>query len=227
MPRRLSRDHRRARLAADAPEGAVRRYLATPPPHPSTEVSRLRLLAVDLETTGLDPRTDRILSVGFVPVDGLAIDLAGASQLLCHTDAEVGQSATVHGITDDAIAKGDDPQHVLERVADALTGRVLLAHHAGIETGFLSAASERLFGVKLPMTAVDTMLLQARILGSQAGDDLPPGALRLWTARDHVGLPRYAAHRALTDALACAELYLAQVARLAGGRRMTLKNLQR
>lgn len=223
----FGRERRRARLAAATPEGPIRRCLETPPPSPATDVSELRLLALDLETTGLDPRTDHLLSVGFVPVDGLAIDLAGATQLLCRAETEVGQSAAVHGITDDALAGGAPLREVLERVAEALTRRVLLAHHAVIETGFLSAACERVFGVPLPVDAVDTMQLQARVLRSHGGADLPPGALRLATARAHLGLPRYAAHEALTDALACAELYLAQVARLSGGRGMTLKALQR
>ena len=71
------------------------------------------------------------------------------------------------------------------------------------------------------------MELQARVLRSHTGADLPPGALRLATARAHLGLPRYSAHEALTDALACAELYLAQVARLSGGHPMTLRALRR
>jgi DNA polymerase-3 subunit epsilon len=205
----------------------VRDYLASPPPASRTDVSDLRLLALDLETTGLDPRTDHILSVGFVPVDGRQIVLSGAQHLLCRAGVEVGQSAAVHGITDDALAGGIDLRTLVERVAEALTGRVLLAHHAPIETGFLSAACERELGVPLPMTAVDTMELQSRVLRSHAGEDLPPGALRLSTARAHVGLPRYAAHEALTDALACAELYLAQVDRLSGGQPMSLKALLR
>jgi DNA polymerase-3 subunit epsilon len=224
---RLGADRRRARLADQAPAGPVRDYLSTPAPAPRTDVSELPLLALDLETTGLDPRTDHILAVGFVPVDGLRIDLAGAQQVLCRAEVEVGQSATIHGITDDALAAGVDLRTLLERVAAALTGRVLLAHHAVIETGFLSAACERALGVPLPISAVDTMELQSRVLRSHVEADLPPGALRLATAREHLGLPRYAAHRALTDALACAELYLAQVARLSGGRGMTLKALQR
>lgn len=223
----LGTDRRRARLADRAPAGPLRDYLAAPVPGPRTDVSELRLLAIDLETTGLDPRSDHILSVGFVPLDGLSIGLSGATHLLCRAEAEVGQSAVVHGITDDALAEGLELRVVLERVAEALTGRVLLAHHAAIETEFLSAASERTFGVPLPIDAVDTMELQARVLRSHGGEDLPPGALRLATARAHLGLPRYAAHEALTDALACAELYLAQVARLGGGRPMTLKALQR
>ena len=224
---RFGVERRRARLVGQAPAGPVRDYLATPPPAPRTDVTDLRLLALDLETTGLDPRVDHILSVGFVPVDGLVIDLSGAEQILCRADVEVGQSATVHGITDDALAAGVDLRTLVERVAAALSGRVLLAHHAAIETGFLSAACERELGVTLPLATVDTMELQSRLLRSQAGEDLPPGALRLATARAQLGLPRYAAHHALTDALACAELYLAQVARLSGGQGMTLKALQR
>jgi DNA polymerase-3 subunit epsilon len=224
---RLGADRRRARLAAQAPAGPVRVYLETSPPSPRTDVTHLPLLALDLETTGLDPRSDRILSVGYVPVDGLQIDLSGAEQLLCRADVEVGQSAAIHGITDDALTSGISQRSMLERVARALTGRVLLAHHAAIETEFLSTAFARELGVVLPIAAVDTMELQSRVLRSHGGEDLPPGALRLATARAHLGLPRYAAHEALTDALACAELYLAQVARLSGGRAMTLKALQR
>jgi DNA polymerase-3 subunit epsilon len=223
----LGRDRRRERLAGQAPPGPVRDLLATPSPDPGTDVSRLPLLAVDLETTGLDPRTDHILSVGFVPLDGLVIDLAGADHLICRAEAEVGQSATVHGITDDDLSSGVELATLVERVAEALRGRVLLAHHAAIEIAFLSAASQRTHGVPLPLTAVDTMDLQARVLGSHTGADLPPGALRLTTARSHLGLPRYGAHEALTDALACAELYLAQVARLSGGHHMSLRALQR
>ncbi|GAA6525410.1 exonuclease domain-containing protein [Intrasporangium sp. DVR] len=223
----LGPDRRRARLAGQAPAGPVRDLLSTPEQSPRTDVTELRLLALDLETTGLDPRTDQILAVGFVPVAGLAIDLSGAAGVLCRADAEVGQSAVVHGITDDDLAGGVELGDVVERVAAALTGRILLAHHAGIERDFLSAACLRTHGVPLPLEAVDTMELQARLLGSHTGADLPPGALRLSTARAHLGLPRYSAHEALTDALACAELYLAQVARLSGGRPMSLKALQR
>jgi hypothetical protein len=48
----------------------LRDYLQTPFPDPRTEVGDLQLLAVDLETTGLHPKNDRLLSIGFVPIDG-------------------------------------------------------------------------------------------------------------------------------------------------------------
>ena len=60
------------------------------------------LLAIDLEMTGLDPSTDAIVSIGWVPIDQGAIDLGGASEvgLAADTSRSVGHSATIHGIRD-------------------------------------------------------------------------------------------------------------------------------
>ena len=53
------------------------------------------------------------------------------------------------------------------------------------------------------------------------------GSLRLDAARRTHGLPRYASHHALTDAVAAAELLLAQVAELEQrlGREVLLRDL--
>ena len=49
---------------------------------------------------------------------------------------------------------------------------------------------------------------------------------RLWTARERYGLPTYRAHECLIDAIACAELYLAQVAEMRSqGDEVTLARL--
>lgn len=195
----------------------------TPLPSPDTPAERLPLLAVDVETTGLDPSAERLLSIGWVPVDALAVHLGGAGQVVLASDAEVGQSATFHGITDDQVARGVPTEQALTRFLEALTGRVLLAHYATMEVEFIGRACERVWGVRPPFAVVDTMDLQYRLLTKGMHTEPPRGALRLWGARDQYGLPRYQAHEALTDALACAELFLAQVAEL--GERTTLSRL--
>ncbi|HYN30739.1 MAG TPA: exonuclease domain-containing protein [Dermatophilaceae bacterium] len=215
--RRKGPDDRRLDALAKAAPGPLRDYLEVPFPDPSTPVEDLRLLAVDLETTGLDPRGGHVLSVGFVPVDGLTIDLSGARHLVVSSGAEVGQSATFHGLTDDAVAAGVPIAEALTEVLPALAGRVLLAHFAQIEQGFLSAACQRLWGAPMPCAVVDTMELQRRLVTTVFTVEPPTGAVRLWAARARFGLPVYRAHEALTDAVACAELYLAQVAEIADG----------
>jgi DNA polymerase-3 subunit epsilon len=75
------------------------------------------------------------------------------------------------------------------------------------------------------VTAVDTLALQQRLLpGHHRAVD---GSLRLDVVRRTYGLPRYTAHHALTDAIAAAELFLAQVAELERrlGREALLRDL--
>ena len=231
-----ARSRSRSRVAGKLPPGGLRRFLETAPPARSTPVSELPLLAVDVETTGLDPRNDRVLAVGFVPVDGDRIVLGGAGSVVVRSTVDgdeadgVGQSATVHGITDDDVAEGMQVEQVLDLLFNALAGRVLLAHYSRIEIDFLGALCRNRYGVRPPMTAVDTLELQRRVMG--AGIDMGftadphPEDLRLWGARARYGLPRYRAHDALIDAVACAELYLAQTAELGLRGARTLRDLR-
>jgi DNA polymerase-3 subunit epsilon len=218
---------RRAVARRGAAAGPLRDYLTEPFPDPGTPLADVRLLALDIETTGLDPRSDRVLSVGFVPVDGRRVDLAGAHRALVRDTGGVGRSATVHGLTDDALADGVPLEEAVGAVLRALRGRALLAHHARIETGFLDAACHRLWGAGMPCVVVDTFELERRALARGRWDrDAEPGELRLWAARERYGLPVYRAHEALTDALACAELYLAQSAALERGAPRTAPTLR-
>ncbi|QXT62168.1 3'-5' exonuclease [Tessaracoccus palaemonis] len=195
-------------LAPRVPYGPLRRFLLSTPPGRDTPLEELRLLAIDLETTGLSPASDHILSVGMVDVDGLCIPLGTATNVLVNPGTGVGQSAVIHGLTDDELlADGIPPAAALDLVFERLVGRVLLAHHAGVEVGFLTAAVRSLHGITIGIPAVDTMVLGHRALG--IGEDHPADALRLWRLRRRSGLPTYKGHDAVVDALACAELYLA------------------
>ncbi|MDX2355680.1 exonuclease domain-containing protein [Dietzia sp. PP-33] len=226
---------RRRRAARRLPEGPLRHYLETPPPGPSTPLGELPLLAVDVETTGLEPRRDRVLSVGSVPVDGDRIVLGGAESMLlrgahAEDDDGVGQSATLHGITDDTVATGVGGDVFLDRILGALAGRVLVAHYSRIETDFLASLCFLHHGVRPTFVAVDTLELHRRVLGAGIdrgfAPESSPDRLRLWSARERYGLPRYRAHDALVDALACAELYLAQTAELHDRGVRTLRDLR-
>lgn len=197
--------------------GALGDYARMPLPGKQVGLDDLPMLAIDFETTGLDDRRDYLVSVGFVPVDGGDIVLAGARRFHVRppVGAGVGVSATIHGLTDDAVSVGIPIGEALDRIYAALTGRVLLAHYARIETGFLGEITRRLHGRAPKFEAVDTLELGRRLQPGSAFDEPKPGALRLWRLREEFGLPKYAAHDALLDAISCAELYLAQRAELA------------
>lgn len=173
------------------------------------------LLAVDVETTGLKPDKHQLVSIGWVPVTDRVIDLSGAGYYVLQ-GASVGDSATVHGVTDDDIARdGVDPAVALDAFLHAIEGRYLLAHFAQMETGFLGSLHRRVTGKSWRLRedeVVDTFALERRHMERMStyprGEDL-----RLARVRSRYNLPDYANHNALTDALACAELYLALTAK--------------
>lgn len=216
MPGWLSRlMHRGPVKPENYPLGPVR-DLATDLPTVTASLAEVELVALDLETTGLDPDRDAVLSIGWVPIVDHRVQLRQARQLIVCPPAgtEVGASATFHGLTDDQVRSAPPLEDVLPEILAALRGRVLVAHHAPIEVEFLGRAVQSSLRARLPLVSIDTLQMQRRLNGRELGER-PPGSLRLDACRGQYGLPRYGAHLALTDAIGTAELLLAQAAELA------------
>ncbi len=174
--------------------------------------------SIDLETSGLDVRRDRILSVGMVPIRDGIIRWGERLYTLVRgaDDASSAGALGVHQILPGDSSASPDEAEVARQVVQRLDGRVLLAHHATIELHFLKSAARR-HGCRWPAPlVVDTVhllsLLEQRMERLQP---YPPALPRaLGEARVRLGLPTHRAHHALADALATAELFLALRARL-------------
>jgi len=205
---------KRKRLLKKAPDGALKDFLSVPFPDTKESVESAPILAVDFETTGLDPAKDQILSIGFILVENNEIKLSTAYHKVIRTKGALSEeNVVIHQITDDTRTQGDTLQTAVEDLLKALTGKVMLVHFANIEKNFLNAACKKLYGVQPVFPIIDTLMLAKRRLdmGSAAYD---PSELRLFNLRDKYKLPRYSAHNALSDALATAELFFAEVAKM-------------
>ena len=185
--------------------------LSSPMPHPSAAIEDVEFVALDIETTGLDAATADMLSVGWVIIRGGRIVLDTAETWVVRPSGDVGDSASVHGLTDTVVGAGHDWGVVLDKIVKVLTGRVLLVHHAGLDFTLLGRMCLRRFGSRLVVPHVDTLGLELR-RKNRHHDIESQQSLRLSDLRDHYGLPRYAAHDCLVDAIATAELLLAIVA---------------
>ena len=208
----LPLDFRRRQLLRDAPTGPLREYFAEPFADRGADYRNIEFVALDLETTGLDPAQDAILSVGMVSLVSSRIDLSTAQHYLVTPERAIPErSAVIHQITDDAAAGGESLAEVMPRVLARLCGRVMLGHHVKIERQFLDAACRRLYGTGFLVPVADTEAL-IRHWFERRDQTLGGRELRLHALRARYGLPRYTAHNALTDALATAELFCAFVA---------------
>ena len=219
----LGLDYCRRRLLRRAVPGPLRDYLATPFPDPATDYRSVEFVALDLETTGLDPANDEILSIGLVALKAGRIDLGTAAHHLVSPERAIPErSATIHQITDDRAAQGDALADVLPQLLYRLAGRVLLGHHVRIEREFLDAACRRLYRMPFIVPVADTQALIRRWLERRNQPFSGPD-MRLHALRERYRLPRYKAHNALTDAVATAELFCAFVAKRDLGMRVPLK----
>jgi DNA polymerase-3 subunit epsilon len=187
-------------------------------PFPAARASwrDVEYVALDLETTGTDPRTAEIVSFGWVQLRGASVELSTATRRLVRTSGAMPESsAVIHAITDDEAQCGEPPCAVLAELLQALAGRVLVCHYAPTERGFLDAACRRCFGSVLVVPTVDTLqLAQRRHL--RQGKVPARGELRLSALRDRYNLPQHPLHDALEDAIAAAELFLAQAEEMSG-----------
>ena len=197
---------------ANTPENiAMRTFLDSPTPELTENLDNCKYLAVDIETTGLSSNKDTILSIGFVPINRRCIDLSQAQHFYVKTQVSVGESATIHNIKDSDIqTKGQAIEDVMTSLLKALSGRVLLVHYANLDYSFLNIACKKLYGIPLQCQVIDTLQVEKRRLLRENPNHAP--TLRLDDCRQNYNLPRYSAHNALTDALATAELWVAQMA---------------
>jgi len=203
---------------------STKQYYRSQMPAVGQVFSESSLMAVDLEMTGLDPNSDQILSIGLIPIEKGQLQLSRAEQKLIQINGSVGQSATIHGIVDHQLQAGVSIDSAIEWFLERTRGKLLVAHHSPLDLGFLQVAIKQVSGESIKLLAIDTLALERkRLLRKQ--DVLKEGTLRLGACRARYGLPVYAAHNALVDALACGELLLAQVAALGDLHQVTVAEL--
>lgn len=168
-------------------------------------------IVIDLETTGLDPRRDHIVSYGAVPVRDGRVKTAESVYGLVHVPGDVpGSSIKYHHLRTQDL---DGAPSLADCVAtlDALIGdHPVVAHCAWIERSFLRRAFRRSY---LPFTSpiVDTAVLAHHVLDIELE---PDKVVALEYAATALGLPVHSPHHALGDAVTTASLFIALAGRL-------------
>ncbi len=181
-------------------------------------VQETQFIAVDIETTGLDPQKDHIVSIGLVPFDAQRIYLAKAKYWVVSSRQLTSDSVVVHGITHSEVADAPTLRAVFPEVITELRNKQIVVHYRLMEREFFRLAVSDLFQQTWLFPVIDTLELEAEnlrktqsIFAKLFKRQLP--SLRLPAVRQRYNLPEYGNHNALTDALATAELMQALIAR--------------
>ncbi len=199
---------------------ALRAFYAAGVPGPQTPLCDVPLVALDLETTGLDVHRHAIVSIGLVPFDLRRIRPSAGRYWVVRPQRPLDEaSIRFHRITHAEVAHAPDIDAVLDELLAELSGRLVVVHYRGIERPFLDAAVQDRRGERCLFPLIDTMSIEAREVRQGGWNRLKgmlrgaPTSIRLSDTRARYGLPAYSAHHAKLDALATAELLQAQIAR--------------
>lgn len=196
----------------------LRAFYATGVVSGDTPLADVPFVALDFETTGLNPERDGIISIGLVPMTLARIQCNAARHWVVNPRRVLqDESVVIHGITHSDIAEAPDLMDILDELLTALAGRIVVVHHHRIERQFLDAALKVRLNEGIQFPVVDTMELEGRLHRKRPSlwDKLlrrPQESIRLADSRTRYHLPFYQPHHALTDALASAELLQAQIA---------------
>jgi len=200
-------------------------YARSKAPRAETPWRQAHYAVVDLETTGLDPKHDEIVSFAAIPIDSGRVIVGRTSTAIVRpSQMPPAETIRIHGLRPVDLAGAPTIADVLDLVLEALAGRVLVAHAAWVERGFLAAALKPA-GLRLHAPVLDTGVLAARVLRPEAASE--GRVIPLRDAARLLGLPVHRPHVAEGDALTTAQLFLALADHLDRHERQTVGSLAR
>ncbi|MGD9973810.1 MAG: exonuclease domain-containing protein [Desulfatirhabdiaceae bacterium] len=171
----------------------------------------------DTETTGLDPRTDEIISIGAVRIVNNRLLREDVFNMLVDPKRAVGaESIRVHGIQPEML-QGQPPITVaLSEFRRFSENTVLIGHNAAFDMRMFQI-KEAVTGIRFTQPVLDTMFLSAVLHPAHRYHSLEAIAERL-------GLCIRGRHTALGDSMATAEIFLKFVPLLARKNILTLRD---
>ena len=152
------------------------------------------LVALDIETTGLDPKNDKIIEIGAVRFSGTKIEDEFNS--LINPGKNIPPFISqLTGITD-AMVRGAPPvEEVIEQLADFVKDAPVVGHNVKFDLSFLKKQ-----GVLKQNKAIDTYEMAAVVLPAE-------GRYNLRALGQSLSVPMKATHRALDDTKVTQAIY--------------------
>ena len=191
-------DHRP--VLAEPLQQRLARWQTLPPTSLETPFAGARYVVVDTETSGLNPATDRLLSIGAIGIQSRRIVLADSFEsVLGQPRPSTRENIIVHGIGEAAQRDGEDIREGLVRFLEFVGKAPLLAYHAPFDAAMLQRALRQHLGIAPRLRWLDLALILPPLYEGK-----PRQALDHWLERFGIDVPMR--HSALGDALATAQL---------------------
>ena len=177
---------------------------------PDTPLNSLRYVVLDTELTSLDHRTNRLLSIGAIVMQGPSIRLGEQFYRVVNPQVSIpAETIVVHKLRVQDVEGGEKLENTLTDFFQFIRGSVLVGHFVEIDLKILRKEMART-GHKLDEPAVDTARIHHWILrhGPYSEDlHVQLEKLDLSTLANFYRVDVHDAHHALSDAFLTARVW--------------------
>jgi DNA polymerase III subunit epsilon len=164
-------------------------------------------VALDLETTGLDPAQDQILAIAAVPCRGDTIRLSARLDVLVQSSStRIPDAIRYHRLRPDDVAAGVSLDAALQQLLALIGNRPLVGYCVGFDIAMLDRALRPRLGFGLPNRRIDVQREYAAWMRRRDPSAEPD--LRFEAIARALGVDPGLRHRALDDAIAAALMHL-------------------
>jgi len=184
-----------------------------------TSLRSVRFSVVDLETTGINVRSDEILAIGIVPMIGTRILLGNAYYSLVKPKRFKIDSIKFHGLDPKKLKQARCFDELAGEVYDRIKDSVIVGYSVEIDYKFLKRELSR-FGYNLDVKTLDVLQVEYLLSKKLIWEDLSLDALA-----KRYGIGHYCRHNALADAIITAQIFQIQLLKLIKSGIDSLENL--
>jgi DNA polymerase-3 subunit epsilon len=186
------------------------------------DLKTVRFVVFDTETTGLNPKEDRILSIGCIAVGNFKIKVTDQLECYLHQDYFNPDTVKIHGLLKEGSTTKIEEQEAIITFLEYIKDAVLVAHHAAFDVAMINYALKRMDFPKLKNKVLDTghLFQKTKIDTSKEHFSLDDLSKRF-------NIPQHDRHTASGDAYITAILFLKLLANLNKTGNLKLKDLFR
>jgi DNA polymerase-3 subunit epsilon len=187
-------------------------------------ISDTEFTVIDVESTGLNSKTDKILSIGAVKIFNYEIDISNTFEVYIQQEFNDNSSVNIHGILKNGNLEKNSEAEALKKFIGYTGNSIIIGHNINFDISIINTALQNNNFDKLTNTSIDTVNIYKRV---KSGGDKTDSTVSLDKVCEEFGIPLSDRHNAAGDAYITAILFLKLLKRLEYRGVQILKDLQK
>lgn len=165
---------------------------------------------IDVESDGLNPKKDSLLSIGIVKIVHGKIEIEKSLEIYIEQSSAKNDTVHIHGITKNGSRDRIAEKEAIRRTIEFIGNDIFVGHNIIFDIGIINTALKNHFGISLKNISVDTVDLYFRINSRNSFN----GGLTLDKLCEEYNVSKSDRHTAAGDAFITAQVFLKLVKRL-------------